>query len=315
MKKTTKFLSFLLFAPLLTGCGNGVKAPKFAKYGDEVKFDKFYENLNAAFNKSTLLSEKKTLGSVQMKGEYAELEGSKITRAKKTYSETSALDQTKYESKVDVDNSIYELKSEHVETQVSKKAAGETSKESDSVMSVTYQVATINKQKWLVGAVHETKEYGKEELIEGVKEKTFFDNIGKGAILLGLQECISSIEMQYDGETEEGKKDYKFYQNGNIYTVEMNWQEEHENKEDDVVYSKEKSTCKWIVQLDLSEGKWSGKEYLDSKTVTEYKKAYGQFVEGDVLEETGVRKQEFSSQTKKLNLKAQDLSKYKYIGE
>jgi hypothetical protein len=315
MKKTTKFLSFLLFAPLLTGCGNGVKAPKFAKYGDEVKFEKFYENLNAAFKKATFLSETKTLGSVQMKGEYAELEGGKITRGKKTYSETSALTQTRYENKVDVDHSVYEMKVDYVEASSSKDASGETSNESETVMTMTYQVATISKQKWLVGAVHETKEYGKEELLEGVKEQTFFDNVGKGATLLGLQECISSIEMQYDGETEEGKKDYKFYQNGNVYTVEMNWQEEQENKEDDVVYSKEKSTCKWIVQLDMTEGKWSGKEYLDSKTVTEYKKAYGQYVEGDVLEETGIIKQEFSAQTKKLNLKPQDLSKYKYIGE
>ena len=315
MKKTTKFLSLLLFAPLLTGCGNGVKAPKFAKYGDEVKFDKFYKNLNAAFEKSTLLSEKKTLGSVEMKGEYAEFEGSKITRDKKTYSNVGDLYDVNYSSKVDPENCVYESKNVLLQTSEAESAAGKTSEVFKQELNTTYQVATIKKHKWFVVVQHERKEYSPAESLDGVKEKEYFDALGKGAVLTGLEECVSSIETQYGMEDDEGKKDYKFYQNGDIFTVEMNWEEEQKLEDGDGKYATQKSTCKWIVQLDMTEGKWSGKEFMDSKSVTEHTRAIGQFVKGDILEESYIRKQEFSAQAKKFSLKAQDLSKYKYIGE
>lgn len=308
MKKNTKFLSFLLFAPLLTGCGNGVKAPKFAKFGDEVKFDEFYKNINAAFDKSVMFNEKKAIGSLEMQSEYDELTETATKRDKKTIDSYSDLSQEKVERQYDAENNLMKNKKEEFHSEGGENPEGSTLEEDTEIQTVTYQVGKYEKKDYILAVQHEIKQYAPAALVAG-KASSMFDSIVKESVIAGLQKCISEIEMQYSGEDEKGKKDYKFYQNGNIYTIDMTWEEESESK-DSEVYAKNKDTLKWTVQIDMTEGKWSGSEYLVGNTEKEFVLNKGQFAKGDVYYETYTRKNVFSAKSKKVSLKAEDLSKY-----
>jgi hypothetical protein len=298
MNSKKKFLSLLVFAPLLVGCGNNVSKPKFAKFSNEVKtFDKFVEELTKAREKTSIFKEAK-VGSLELKGEHAHKDLHEAKRDGKVISSSSDCQTDKGTSKFDAESLVYVQKFEVSDTRENKDGYGTDVTKTVDKYNLQIQVkdsknvASINLDK---------KEYSVAPLGE-VKAATFFDSQAKimfgGSLVSDMQNIL--------GHYSEAKKDnFKFYKDGDIFTVV----EKREDKKEYEV-STEVETYEHTVQVEIVEGKWSTKSYYCSTITATYKQNYYTAAKGDVVTE----KEEDSStcvvQSKKVGLKNLDLGKY-----
>lgn len=298
MNSKKKFLSLLVFAPLLVGCGSNVSKPKFAKFSNEVKtFDKFVDELQKAQVKTSLFKEAK-VGSLELKGDHAYKDSRESKRDGKVISLNIDYKTDKGVSKFDAESLIYLQKYEVTDTRENKDGYGiDTTKYVDKYntqiqVKDSKNVATVNFDK---------KEYTISPL-GGVKAATYFDQYAKiifgGSLVADMQNIL--------GHYSEAKKDnFKFYKDGDIFTVV-------EKREDKRKYetSTEVETYEHTVQVEITEGKWSSKSYYCYELTETYKQNYYSAAKGDVVTE----KEEDSStcvvQSKKVGLKNLNLEKY-----
>lgn len=308
MKKTTKFLSFLLFAPLLTGCGNGVKAPKFVDYGKEVKAATFITNITKAFsdvrfNKAAKIPSYEANSTYALHGNEDLIRNNKVIRNdQESYSRT-----IKYQ--YDSSELVLNLKNKDASKQTHK----ENSHKLEDVQKDNYeeqlQAGKYNKKDYLLSLDIKFKEYRPYLPLDGYKLADLFDGEAKSTAIEIIEESISGIESAYYDATDEEKKNYKFYQNGEIYSIEYKSSQTKEVKGD----RKTRTNTLWKVQLDFTEGKWSGKEYSLEEVEIEYLKKQEDFAKGDITKATYEKASENTIILKDVKLKNEDVSKYKLI--
>ena len=120
--KKLKFIPVLAVAALLSACGsNGVsvKAPKFAKMGEEVSFEKFDEEINKRFDELDFLKED-LLNSKTLVGKGSSLISEKMTRGKKIITESTMKDSDEAKYELDMKNYIAKMSGESKEEIINK---------------------------------------------------------------------------------------------------------------------------------------------------------------------------------------------------
>lgn len=310
--KKLKFLPLLLVAPLLIGCNN-VKSPKFADNGEEVAGDKFMADL-AEKSLATAYNKEDALPSLAVKSKRSSKEYSARTRKdagfkasyERNYSTTTSM-------KYDAANVLMDGK---VSSKTKRKEVSNYGKEignEKESRNMFYQEFAKGDKKYLVMG---TKEEKKLQAISQVTEENpaskVMDMFVKTAVASQGSD-LNNLLNAYAGSTEEEQKNYKFYENGNIFTVEYKYSVENEESkdgEDKVIYVTNASYYK-KAQVDLTDGKWKALFWNESSVKQEYKQDYGIYFEGDVYESKDLTSEETIAEYKDAKLKAQDVSGYK----
>ena len=312
--KTKKFLSLLLFLPLVTGCGVNVKAPKFADYGKEIKVDKFTENFEKKFQKS--IFGKNKLDSLEFSRKHSYEESWEQIRNDKKYGYDIEKGVDTYKFSYDAKNLIAKTEQKTVEEINEKRKDYEEDYALEDKINMLMQLEKINKTLFLVQIDKDAKQYEPYLSIPDEKQKKL---ICDSLILdlmgyLYLDEFYDLLDDYDDGSSEE-KKCYTFYQNENIFTIEYEYEGEYTDKDaDEKVIYVEETHYKKISQLEIGEKEWKMRFSSEWSYDTEYSQsAYG-YAEGDKSAEKGVVYTEFEGKLKDVSLKKEDLSKYTALG-
>jgi hypothetical protein len=314
--KKLNFLPLLLVAPLLVGCGNGVKAPKFANKGEEVSTDKFGDDLEAAATEAAF-AKADPLGSLVYSSKQGSQSETKFIREKKTISTLKSTYTLSTESKYDSANLLFQEDTKTTSKASMSDAHGKGTESGKTSTHIDMQEFTKGEKKYVVMAEKEYKEIGTSyEVTELSPAKQIFDSHVKN-ILSSQASHIMAAMANYATSDEEEKKNYKFYENGKIFTIEYNKvveNLEHKNGDDAVDYV-ESSTTKYTAQIDLTDGAWKQKYYYELSSKVEYKIA-GEYEDeyrlvGDIKETKKSMAEDVKADSKDVTLKAADLSGYK----
>ena len=307
MKNKTRCLSLLLFVPLLAGCGNKLSEPKFAKFGDEVKADKFQDEIEKKL-KDASFSKKAKLGSLectQKTGQSAEKER---TRDGKQYSKSENSSVMDVSMKYDSEQLSVLSETEMVMSSKSEGPGSHEESEFKVTAKVQMQHSKVKKENWFVSVDLEENVYEGVQKIEKKDLATMLDGQAKGMVSQTVV-LMKDALLGYDGASKEEKKNFKFYQNGSIFTMEYKTEDSENEKEYSVKYN-ERNT----VQLDLTQGKWSFKSYTEVVETTEFKKDFDEFYKGEVYNDKTVAVTELSFAKKNVKVNPLDLSKYEAKG-
>lgn len=315
--KKFKVLPLLLVAPLLTSCGKSYKAPKFAKLGDSVAPETWNEKFNEAMDTVKLIptgEEKfKSLVAVDDGGSQNDIS---VKRGKNVVESYSDYYKYKTTHKYDSANLLFESagKSESITSE--KNSSGYKSETKSKTNSLSMkQVAKVEDKYHIVTVDEKLKSYTR--YIETTEESKVDDfnsviamNVGLPFITIGL------IYTSYEMQDEETKKDYTFYQNDKVFTVEILHKEE--NKEykvaDEVKYiTNETQLVRMQAQI-ISESKVKLVSYEETKTTKTYSVDYGDYYKGDVYERVYKTGSSYEVELKDVSLKAVDLSDYARLG-
>lgn len=309
--KATKFLPLLLIAPLLAGCGKSVKAPKFADLGSELEFAKFTEALEKANEESALMKEDK-LPSLTFSSEEKILSSSKVTRHDVVTQETSRYYVDKEVYKTDTANSLMEWDVKETEDYATKDS-GRVQKEKTRENYVRlFQEASIEDKKYCVKVNEKFKEYSKFTALEDeYKMADLIDDYIKTEILNeGSQ--LEYMMYMYAFASEEDQKDFKFYQNGKVFTLVYEHKDENKetkDSEDKVLYVVNSHALSKI-QVDVTDGNLKFTSYSESSSTTEYKKELQGHLAGEVYVEEGKSSKVSTAVYKENKLKAVDLASF-----
>ena len=309
MNRKCRIFALLLAAPLLAGCGNNVKAPKFAKYGDEKKADACINAASKALNKSTLYQDK-ALPSFEAKLKSKVFEEGKKMRNNKEYNTSHYFSEDQETMKYSKDDMLFEHILKENEKTVYANADGEEVINKEDNNDLIYQYDKVGKKNYIVEANVKAKEYvGLTEVEDKKAAKEAFDIFAKMRaenLLNGVYEIFSS----YEGSDDEAKESYKFYQNENTYTVEVDYEDEGQNKDGGKTYCEYKYNWKWIVQLTLRDNGFDVKVYDEEIETYEYVMKKGEFIKGDVYNWSYYSSFEGSLNYKDVKIQRADLSQY-----
>ena len=312
--KKSKLLLLVLVTPLLTGCGSSVKAPKFAKEGNEVAGDKFVEDFFNAFS-SCAFAKTDALGSAEATIKIGYDDEIEWLRDGKKFSTKSEISSTDGKYKYDAANAILNQsatskgsessKDKHANSKVSESAKGEGS----------FEAAQVNGANYLVNVNKTAKEYSPLLLLEG---DTTAAKALDSYVKMMMYSVISDMYItpaSWAAKSDEEKAQYKFYENNNVFTwVREMKVENEETKVDDEVTKVYNETYTVKHQLDFTAGKLVYMFFSEDKESTEYKKAQGSYAAGDVVKEVTKRSEEVHYNDKDVKLKAAKLDKFAAIG-
>ena len=299
MKNSKKILTLLVFMPLLVGCGNKVSKPKFSKFSNEVKtYEKFEEEIQKALKKTSLFKTAK-VGSLVFTGDHAYKDVFEAKREKKVVKTQTEYDSSKGVIKYDAANLIYNQNMEQKsESEYIDKGGAETS----SSKETTNSQIQVKDSKNLAMVFPDKKEYRVESL-GGQKAADYFDNQVKFMFAISYYGNMEQILGMYEEET---KSLFKFYKDGDIFTVV--YSREKEDSSDETYNFEEK--YEYTVQVEIKEGKWSSKAYSLFESTKTYKVNYYTMAKGDVQTEKEEEASTVVIEAKKLNLKKISLDKY-----
>ena len=308
MKNKTRCLSLLLFVPLLAGCGNKVSEPKFARYGDEVKASAFEKAFTKKLEAASF-SKKAKIGSMELVSKTGEAQYTERTRDGKKFSTSESTLSIDTTMKYDADNLIVLNETEYVAGGTTENPGQTVDGEMKISSKTQMQQAKVKKQNYFVEADAVEEVY---EPLMAVSKKddlvTTLDAQAKAYASAGALQMMSVI-MGYESAPEEEQKHYKFYQNGDIFTIEQ--KSEDTEKEAEFTAKRE---SRETMQCDFTEGKWSLKGYSEAVTTTTFKKDSGSYYKGEVLVEKQIAALELRTTKKSVKLEALDLSKYEAKG-
>ena len=308
--KKTKFLSLLVFAPLLVGCGgNSVKEPKFAKYGNEVKAAKFFEDFSKKMNKAKFEDDKAKLGSMVASVIEAGSNEEQVTRNKKEVSNYKQFQKSELKYSYDSESLVSKSEQSSVSSHEEKNAVGQSSEATAYSATSFMQVSKVQKKDNLVYASVEAKQY--YSVFEVSKEnpvKDYFESQNKGQIESAINEVAAEGYFAYTTSDEKEQKKFKFYENGDIFTFEWN----DEGKLDRTGFDGTE-TGKWIGQIDLTEGKWSAKKYKEFVTEADVKDNVDPYVKGDHLKIVNKSLYEAKAELKSVKVAAQELKGFDFV--
>ena len=317
--KKTRLLPLLFALPLLASCGIAKPSqPKFADIGKQVKAEKFSADLEEAFLKSEFGSSKK-IDSGVLSTDSRSLTNVKVeAKDKDRNSVTKAASADKYEFKFDKDNklaqSVFKGKSE---TTVKAKN-GSLAMTSEEKWTEGYQKAKVGSGEFFVHVNKEAKEYENYgKITKEAKLEDYLDALVKesGA---SCGDEINELLGEYMMASEEEQKQYKFYENGKIFTVVCSAEETHTEKADGKVVYVEKAKADLKVQIDLTKGKVKALSWATGESTFEAKQDCT--VSGTVHKAGDVQTMKMSASSvstfvaKKVSLKALDITGFQKVG-
>jgi len=315
--KKTKFLSLLVLAPLMTGCGNNVKAPEFAAYGKKISYDAFSAALLKFKSETVLYKDAKSkIGSFEYKILSQSLSTEEKTRGKEKLIDNSTFTETKGNGGYCKENLVMKGETSSKTVESTKNKDGSSSSEASSTGSSFIQPAKIGKKSYAVVVDTKAKTYIPQSVIDkDHKDADVMDGIAKD-VVKSLDSLSTGFIFVYEMYKFMGEdlSVFSFHQNNKIFTCEMKETAEDETKVDDKVMYKTKSEFKWTIQIDTTEGKWSTKSYQESVETEEVKNNYNSRVAGDKKVEKSISSYEASATLKAFNAKAVDVSKYQALG-
>ena len=314
--KKIKVFPLLILVPMLASCGlSKPSSPKFADVGKEVKFDKFQTDLMEASGKAIFNSEK-ALPSGILKSKKAILSTTILKRGKETLMDYNVLRNENSELKYDKENKIVkEIVEDKSEAQ--SKTQTEKASEVDNVKTTrVYQEGEKDKKKYVLEVRPDLKEVYKEADLSGTKIAAYLDTFVKVNVGSTADNIFNEIFMQYAASDEKEKKNYKFYENDQIFTIEYKSELEEDVKDDDEkVFLKRTTIQETKVQVELNDKKPQFKEWTNYKITGEYTRDFDAFKKGDSGEAVQQGSLEYSYEVKDVKLKAVDVSKFVYMGE
>ena len=307
--KKTKLLPLLLAIPMLASCGLAKpKQPKFADVGKEVAYAKFGEDFQKQSEKAAFNSEK-ALESGVYKMDTRILTESNIKREKKEIAKSSTLKNDKEEAKYDKVNKLLEETTESSSTSKSTSQSSTVNNSSGLKNSYVYQEGEKDGKKYVVQYDKATKEVTKESSLESTTTAKYLDSKVKAEVRINTTLILSFVFMEYEGSSDADKKNFKFYENGDIYTITWNVKSETKTEE---TKTTEKTDMK--IQVDFNKEKLASKIWLETSSVVECLKDSGSDYKGDIKTEATKESVDISYQFKDVKLKAADLSKGVFIG-
>lgn len=317
MKSKKKFLSLLVFAPLLVGCGNKVQAPKFADYGKKMaSYEAFKTAVEAELAKTSLKKAAK-IGSYEVEEKKAtnvdayDSGSRKTERDKKVISETVKHFETTYKTRYSAEDLILSSERKDTESETSSDANGSSTSGGSSTSKTQFQEGKINKKKHILYVDITNKKYQSvKEVGSDEKPATLFDGQAKDIGLNYVMGDMNYFNTMYTTEFgDEMKAKCSFYKNGKIYTAEIKYEVKQSSENSDY-----KCNYNCTVQVDLTEGNFSSKFFEEEIAVDTYKKScYSGTAKGDVVTETKLTSNEVSLKMKKVSGKAVDISKFALI--
>lgn len=321
--KKSKLLLLVLVAPLLTGCGkSSVKAPKFAKEGDKVEFDKFVEDLQKAGESSAIAKTDTPLKSAVIKVSGEDLETSELERGGKSNSKSSEYTKSSGEYQYDATNAILREKSTVEVTETLKSGKTKMTVKQTTKRDNSSESAQVSGSNYVVDVDLAAKEYYPETLISGdvTAAKVLDEKVRYFGNMLMYSFYMSLPTGEWDYYTDEEKAHWAFYENGNIFTFTYEDsvdKEEVKNTADEVIYLDSVKTSQ-KMQVDFTAGKMSFVSYYSYESLTEFKLAtyFGgvNYGAGDVLKAGLTSAGSYTWTEKDVSLKATDFSKLTALG-
>lgn len=308
--KKIKLLPLLLAVPMLASCGLAKpKQPKFADVGKEVAYAKFSEDLQKQAQKAAFNSDKALESGVFKLDTRISVE-SNVKRDKKEIAKSSSLQNTKEESKYDKANKILEETTQSSSTLKSKSQFDTANNSSSLKDSYVYQEGKKDGKKYVVKYDKATKEISKESSLESTTTDKYLDSKVKSEVGVNTTLIFYFVFAEYEGSSDADKKNFKFYENGDIYTITWNVEKETKTEE-----TKTTNKTDMKIQVDFNKEKLASKIWLEASSVVEYLKDSGSdYYKGDIETKVTKESSDISYQFKDVKLKAADLSKGVFIG-
>jgi len=312
MKKIFKVAPLFLALPLLASCG--VSKPSFKKAGAEISKDDFVKALDEESKSIDLLSEEK-VGSATLSKTTKKETKTTEKRGKKSVSKKTESSTDKDNYTYDADNLVVKVVSSK-KSSISKKTKEEKYSKTEKTKTEGYvQKHTRADEKYLISVNKTTKVY---QPVLPCSSDEFAVEMIKLSVVSTLGSSFSagsSLLSQYNSADEEGKKDFKFYKNVKVYTIELS-----SSKDNELSYGKQTVKKYEKYQVVFADGKFDVKSYKESTTTTEYGKDYVtpgdavEHVKGDVTEVVSKTSTKYSAKQKKTKVKAVNLKGYAEYG-
>ena len=325
--KYVKLVPVLAATLLLSACGDkaiSAKKPSFAKEGNEIQFEAFVE----AMNKEDLLGffssgDPTKLESYSAKGTLSVEQISTRKAGEKVKAKETDLQVSSMDLQDDIEHRVVKM-NETIEQHLTGKGPSSEYEQTDKMgYDMTYQVSDVEGKKSFVGLLESEKIYAVAQDLTSVSEDDItliFQQLGFSAgtefISPDWSNDISPLVAYWDTTPEEMRAKYKFFQNGEIYTVIYQEKVTDELKDsNDQLVSSSELTMEYKYQLDISKGaSFKSKTSKVEKSVIKFEQdtTYNgtQYYAGESLEQENNSYFDAAVQVKKLNLKAVDLSKY-----
>ena len=309
--KKSKLLLLVLVTPLLTGCGNKVKAPKFAKEGEAVAGDKFTEDMSKALA-SSAFAQDAALPSAVMEVKEQNLYVQEVLRGGKSFTKSTTSGEEAVKLQYDANNSIVRMDNNSNAKYQSKSNHGKTDEKESSKQTRSYEGAQVSGANYLVMIDSDAKEYSPVALIEGETTVAKAEDLLMKAMMASVVGEYVLTQGQWAGMSEEEQAKYKLFENGNVYTCTYESKVENEEIKDaeDKVLRIESSKTLSKAQIDFTAGKLAIKAYSEVETSITYKQSIGSYAVDDVATTKRVTAFDATYNDKDVKLKATDLSKY-----
>jgi hypothetical protein len=239
-----------------------------------------------------------------------------VERDKKSFSKSTSFTDQSTKVEYDAGNSIVKMTNKGAAKDSEKTKHGTSSSNGSQTQVASYEAAQVSGANYIVNVNHTAKEYFKIMLIEGEVTAAKYDDMIVKMMVGSLIEQYSFSAASWATMTDEEKAEYKFYENGNIYTYEFEHKVENEETKDeeDKVVKIESERHYTKVQIDFTAGKMAVKAFDEVETTTVYKQRYNSYAAEDIVKEKQLQSVDASCIDKDVKLKSTDLSKFKGIG-
>ena len=320
--KNIKFIPALALIVLLSACNGSkqptVKEPKFAKLGDEVQFEVFRDGLQSEDIYGVFGEEK--LPSYVFKFNSSEKQEMKVKDGKKVISSQDDKIQYLYDVKYDSKNLRASMKEDVISVSKASSDAGEKGYSNmEMTIDMGYQISKIDDKEYIVVYENSSKSYelGKDvsEMNAEQREEEFSSLAGGGGVLDSfMSDYFGDVLNYYESYDDETKSHYKFYKNGDVYTVKYSSTYEEEFESSGVKAYKETTVYEDCVQFEKTKNglKFKSSEVRE-KTVEMLDDPYYngvRYKKGQILTDNDYEYQDNSLVAKDVTVKEVDISKY-----
>ena len=256
--KKNRYLMLLAAFPLLASCsGNSpkeVEQPeiKFASYSTEVSFETFADKAEELEENHAWAKEDFKVPSYKGNGVDYQLSTYEYSKDGKVYDQNKEVSGSEYEGGYDAEHKVvyFTTNESSFENSFDKKSSSSFS--DLSVRHTSYQEIRLNMDDnptTMVASVQEEeREYSTmASTIEKLALRTF------ASVATGSE--AYSLLSEYPGWSESRQAEYKFYLDGNTFTVVHEVEDVYEDKVDDVLVERTVDKYSSIFQVEVGENK------------------------------------------------------------
>ena len=318
-----KFIPALALVALLSACGSkasGIKAPKFEKEGSAVEKEVCAQKSEAKLSALEIFGDKK-IGSTTSSFDAKMERKASLKRGGKMFNERGMMIDYHMAVEADAKSLVFHSKGEETYTSSGKDLHGKYSNVESMNFDYYAQQIFYGETEFFGNVDVSLRTYTPyTEVTENRSLADLFDEFAKEVIIQegGLYYFIQELSSAFN-VTDEAADNFKFYQNGDIFTVTYEYApeaQEVKNDNDEVIYTAEqKSSAKF--QMIFNGKDFRGISYTESTTTTKYLLDYQnsgeEYFAGDIYEEKAAEVMDCVLKSADLNLKPADYSTYQFI--